>query len=147
MAATYKTKNIPVLVLEPFVSKSWGADFITDDPKHFLKAVFQNKSCAVFVDEGGETLDKYDKVMNRLATTARHYGHNSHFIAQRAAQISTTIRDQCINVFAFRQSYDDAKILAGRYVDDNFLNVPSLNQGEYIAKIGFNGKSFKAKVF
>lgn len=147
LAANYKARNVPVLVLEPFKSASWGADLITDDPRHFLKVVFSNKSCAVFVDEGGRMIGRYSKVMDDLATIARHYGHNSHFITQRAAQISTTIRDQCVNVFAFKQSADDGKILANRYVDDLFLSVPNLRQGEYIAKIGFDGKSFKSKVF
>lgn len=147
LAGVYKAKNTPVLVLEPFKSSSWGADLITDDPAHFLKVVFSNKSCAVFIDESGDMIGRYNKVMDKLATIARHYGHNSHFITQRAAQISTTIRDQCMNVFAFKQSYDDGKILASRYVDDLFLQVPNLRQGEYIAKIGFDGKSFKSRLF
>lgn len=147
MARVYKSKNIPVLVLDPDKRKEWGADFITDDPEFFLETVKLNKKCALFVDESGSMIGRYSGAMAWLATNSRKWGHKAHFLAQRARQIDPLVRNQCSNVFVFKQSVDDSKIIASEFVCDKLKNAQSLCQGEYFGKIGVDGKTFKAKAW
>lgn len=116
MARKFRAQGFGVLVLDP-MGDDWAADFQTDDPNHFLAVVAKSTRCAVFVDESGETIGHYEKDMFWLATRARHYGHSCHFITQRAAQLSPTVRDQCGRMFLFRVSTRDADILANEWAE------------------------------
>lgn len=148
LARRYQHKGIPVLVLDPYKSSAWQADFITDSPDLFLETVKASKSCAVFVDECGHYADEgYSDILRWLATNSRHYGHNSHFIAQRAQQLKPTIRDQCSHIFLFKQSFDDAKELTRNFATDALLEAPTLKKGEYLGKVGIDGEVFKDRVF
>lgn len=148
IAKQYRAKGIPVLVLDPYLSKKWEADFITDDPVKFLAVVKNSRSCAVFVDECGHWVEEgHEPILKWLATNARHYGHNVHFITQRATQVSPTVRDQCRNVFLFVQSFEDCKLVARDKAAPEFLKGAELVEGEYLGKIGLSGKVYKAKVF
>lgn len=139
MANQYKQKQIPVLVLDPDKRSLWNADFITNDPEEFLLVVFANRSCAIFVDESGDMIGRYGGAMNRLATTSRKWGHNCHFIAQRAKQIDVTTRTQCSNIFLFKQSLDDTKELARDFCAEDLKQAHTLKKGEYLMKIGVDG--------
>jgi hypothetical protein len=143
----FRREGIPVLVLDPDLRKDWNADFITDDPDHFLAVVKANRRCALFIDEGGITVGRYPKEMEWTATNSRKWGHRAFFIAQRASQISPTVRGQCVSVLVFRQATEDAKILAREFVSDKFKEASTLAQGEYIAKIGFDGQPYKGKAW
>jgi hypothetical protein len=146
LAQSYRRRRVPVLVLEPFRSSRWNATYITDNADDFLKIVFANRSCAVFVDEAGDMIGRYSDAMNKLATLSRHYGHNAHFICQRAMMISPTIRAQCSNLFLFKQSTKDAELLSRDFVAQ-FDTAKDLRKGEFLAKVGIDGKVFKGKVF
>lgn len=147
VARKYKQKGVPVMVLDPDLRKEWQADFITDDPEYFLKTVKLNKGCALFVDESGSMIGRYSGAMAWLATNSRKWGHKAHFIAQRAKQIDPIVRNQCTNVFVFKQSVDDSKILASEFVCDDLKNAHTLCQGEYFGKIGVDGKIYKSKAW
>lgn len=148
LANKYQKRGIPVLVLDPYLSSAWNADFITDNPDEFLEVVKDSISCAVFVDECGHYSDDgFSDVLRWLATNSRHYGHNSHFISQRAKQLKPTIRDQCSNIFLFKQSFDDAKELTRNFATDDLLEAPKLTKGEYLGKVGIDGAVFRARVF
>lgn len=147
LANTYKQKGTEVLVLDPLLSSRWAADFITDDAEKFLRIVFAKRKCALFVDEAGDMLDKYDSTMNKLATFSRHYGHNAHFICQRAIMVSPTIRAQCTNLFLFKQHRQDAEILARDFVSDDLLQATKLLKGEFLSKIGVDGIINRSKLF
>lgn len=148
LAELYRPKGIPILVLDPYRSKKWDAQFISDDPDRFLRVVKNSRECAVFIDECGHWVEEgFEAVLKWLATNARHYGHNCHFIAQRATQISPTIRDQCRNVFLFVQSLEDCKMIARDKAAPDFLKGSELTEGEYLAKIGLSGQVYKARVF
>lgn len=108
----YKRKGYGVLVLDPLLDKRWNADFITDDPNRFLESAKRSRNCKLFLDESGETVGRYNEQMFWLATRARHFGHQSHFITQRVVQLNRTCRDQASHLFVFRVSYLDAKTLA-----------------------------------
>lgn len=148
LADNYRARGIPIIVLDPYLSSAWGADFITDSPDEFLSVVKSSTSCALFMDECGHYVDDgFDKQLRWLATNSRHYGHNSHFITQRAKQLKPTVRDQCTHLFMFKQSYDDAKELTRNFATDELLEAPSLKKGEYLGKVGIDGQVFRGRVF
>ncbi len=135
-------------MLDPYRSSKWNATYITTDPHAFCQVVKRSRSCALFVDECGQWVENgFEAQLKWLATNSRHYGHNCHFITQRAAQVSPTIRDQCRNTFVFFQSFQDCKLIARDKGADEFLEGARLNEGEYLGKIGLSGKVYKAKVF
>lgn len=135
-------------MLDPYRSSKWNAEFITEDPEKFLRVVKKSLECAVFIDECGHWVEEgFESILKWCATNARHYGHNCHFITQRATQVSPTIRDQCRNVFLFVQSYEDAKLIARDKAADDFLKACELKEGEYLGKIGLSGQVYRARVF
>jgi hypothetical protein len=147
IARKYKEKGIQVLVLDPDKRADWQADFITDDPDYYLQTVKLNTKCALFIDESGMMIGRYSGAMAWLATNSRKWGHKAHFIAQRAKQIDPIVRTQCTNIFLFKQSLDDSKELSRDFVCDELKSASGLSQGEYLGKIGVDGKIFKAKAW
>lgn len=109
-----------------------GAAYQTTDNAEFLRVVWASKNCNVYVDEAGDAIGRYDKVMEQLATRGRHWGHNCHFITQRPAQLSMTVRTQCSILFCFRIDPDDAKALSKTFVAPEINEAPTLAQGEYL---------------
>jgi hypothetical protein len=133
----YQPNNRPCLVLDPFCDPAWRADFITDNPDQFLKVVFANEDCALFVDEGPETVGRYGDTMKKLGTMSRHWGHVAHFITQRAVDIDKTMRSQCSALFLFNSDLDDCKDLAKRFNEPQLVQGVDLEQGGYFYKARF----------
>lgn len=131
LAAQYKAQGIGVIVLDPLHDPGWNADIQTGNSDAFLDAVKKSRSCAVFIDESGEMIGQYNKEMQWLATRARHYGHNSHFIAQRGAQLSPNIRDMCGHLFVFNISRVDSELIAREWNRDELLEANKLKKLEY----------------
>jgi hypothetical protein len=131
-------------VLDPDKRSGWQADFLTDDPAEYLEVVKVNQGCALFIDESGQMIGRYAREMAWLATNSRKWGHKAHFITQRATQLDTTVRNQCTTIFLFKQSLNDTKILANEFVSDDLEAAHTLSQGEYLGKIGVDGKVFKS---
>lgn len=131
-AAALKKQSRRIIVLDPFLDPGWNADFITTDQEKFLDAFWNNKGCAVFIDEGGRMIGKYNKVMEDCATMGRHWGHKVYFISQRVKQISTNIRTQCSELVVFKQSLSDTKDLADEFVEPMINQAHTLNKGEFI---------------
>lgn len=164
MARRYKAKGKKIIVLDPDLRSEWGViniasvskeagtevtkfGVMTDDPDLFLKIAKESQSCALFIDESGSMIGRYDTQLEWLATQSRKWGHKSHFIMQRGSQVSPTVRNQCSSAFVFKQSVDDAKVLSNNFVCTEFQEAPKLSKGEYIAKIEVDGKPFKAKAW
>jgi len=147
LAHKYSEAGINVLVLDPDKRTGWGADYLTDDPEAYLEVVKVNQSCALFIDESGQMIGRYAREMAWLATNSRKWGHKAHFITQRATQLDTTVRNQCTTIFLFKQSLNDTKILANEFCSDYLEAAHTLNQGEYLCKIGVDGKVFKARAW
>lgn len=145
-ASLKKLQNKNIIVFDPFLDPRWNADFIENDQEIFLKAVWGNRNCAIFVDEGGSSVGKYNKLMEELATRGRHWGHKVYFICQRAKQISNTIRTQCSELVIFKNSRNDTKDLADEFVEPMILEADSLQKGEFIY-IRDNEKPLKLNVF
>lgn len=132
LARDYKRNGIGVLVLDPLQDPEWQADYITDDPAKFLDVFWQSRSCMAFMDEGGESVGRYDTTMQKTATRGRHWGHVCHYVAQKATQLAPVVRDQCTRLFAFCQSYKDGRVLADEWNRPELETVHTLKQGEYI---------------
>jgi hypothetical protein len=131
LAAEYKSAGAAVLVLDPLRDPRWKADYITADPGEFLRVVWNSRSCMLFVDEAGEAVGRYDVAMQSLATRARHWGHCTHFVTQRGAQLSPTVRHQCRYLFLFTSSVQDGELLAREFNQMELENCNRLKQGEY----------------
>ena len=146
MIKEYKARDIPTLVLDPMNDPSWGADFVTDDPDEFLTVFWDNTSCAVFIDEAGDSVGKYNKAMEQTATKGRHWGHSCHYLTQRGAQLSRTIRDQCQHLYLFTTSLNDCKVHADEWNNQELREASKLKQGEYYHTTRF-GELTKNKLF
>jgi len=131
LAAQYRAKGVGVLVLDPLADPSWPADYRTDDPEEFMRVFWESRQCAVFIDEAGEAVGRYDEVMNKSATRGRHWGHNCHYITQRGVQLSPTVRDQCGHLFLFTTALNDAKTHANEWCQPELINARQLTQGQY----------------
>ena len=97
-----------------------------------MNAVWGSRNCAIFVDEGGQTIGKYDTIMEQLATRGRHWGHKCFFITQRSKQLSPTLRAQCSELVIFKQSLADTKDLANEYVEPAINEAYKLSKGEFL---------------
>jgi hypothetical protein len=112
--AAFKNSGRGTLVLDPMYEDGWECDDKTGDFGEFWYLVWENKNCAVFVEEAGQTMNRHDFNADRLATQTRHRGHVMHFMAQRGAQLSPTVRGQCTEFYIFRSRKADCKV----YADD-----------------------------
>ncbi len=146
LAKSYKDSGISVLVLDPLTDPDWHADYQTDNPDDFLNVVWQSRSCAIFIDEAGESVGQYDVLMSKTATRGRHWGHSCHYISQRGAQLSRTVRDQCSNLFLFTTALGDCKIHADEWNNQELKTASSLQKGHYFYTTRF-GDLKKGRLF
>lgn len=146
LAAGYVARDIPVLVLDPLFDPGWSCEFQTHDPEYFLDVFWESRSCAVFIDEAGDSVGKYDQAMIQTATRGRHWGHNCHYITQRGAGLARTVRDQCSHLFLFATALADAKIHATEWNNENLKEAHSLARGEYFHCTRF-GELGRKRVF
>jgi len=132
LVAKYRSRGIATGVLDPLGYDDWNADFQTDNAEKFMEIAKRSQRCALFLDESGDTVGRYNDQMFWLATRARHNGHKSHFITQRGAQLNKTVRDQCTDLFTFLVSADDAKILANEFVKPELREANALPRFHYM---------------
>ena len=118
-------------MLDPIFDRRWRGH-IARDKSEFLELAENERSCALFIDESGESIGRYNEEMVWLATRARHYGHNSHFICQRASMLNRTVREQCELLCLFRVSEKDAKMMAEDWAQPALMEAANLNKGEFI---------------
>jgi len=148
LAYKYSELGIKTIVLDPLKDERWRADFLTDDYDEFMTVISHKdtRSCAVFIDESGESIDKYNRDNSyALATRGRHYGHNMHFIAQKLTQIAPTVRDQCSFLIMFAISIDARKELANDWGKPEIATT-ELGKGDYL-KVKRFGEVIKSNVF
>lgn len=94
-----------------------------------------------FIDEGGESVGRYNKLMNQCATRGRHWGHTVHIIAQDATQIAPIVRAQCTKLFAFAQSRAAGELLAREWLHDDLELACKLKRREYMYAVKMGGIS------
>lgn len=127
-----KARGTGVIVLDTLNDPGWAADFQTSDPDEFIEILWRSQNCAVFIDEAGDSVGRFNTAMEQTATRGRHFGHNCHYISQRHAQLSKTVRDQCRYLALFRSSFDDCKIHAREWARPSLLDGAELAQGDYL---------------
>lgn len=135
LAAAYRAAGINVFVLDPILDPQWNADFITDDQEHFLDVFWANRSAMAFLDEGGESVGRYDLAMQKTATRGRHRGHVCHYIVQDATQIAPIIRAQCTRLFLFCSPYESGVRLSRDWNRPELLECSNLSVGEYFEAV------------
>jgi hypothetical protein len=150
LAERWLDNGVDVIVLDPLNDPGWIPQgytlqsdgfyretedgpgiFQTSDVDEFLSAFWASRSCAVFIDEAGDAVGRYDVVMQKTATRGRHWGHSVHFLTQRGSQIAVTVRDQCTRMFLFRTGPRDAKTHAEEWAQPELLNAPYMPKGCY----------------
>jgi len=146
LAAEYKKQGFGVLVLDPMHDPGWQADFQTDNQHEFMDVFFNSRSCMVFVDEAGESVGQYDKLMTRTATKGRHWGHCVHYISQRGAMVNRSVRDQCKHLFLFATALEDCKLYAREFNKPVLLEAANFPEGEFF-KAGRFAPVQKMKLF
>ena len=147
LARKYKARGTAIFVLDPDMRKDWNADYLTDDPEKFLQVCKLNQSAALFIDESGQTIGRYAGPMQWVATNSRKWGHKAHFISQRATQLDVLMRTQCSNLFLFKQSVNDSKILAAEFVCPELMQACNLKKGEFLMKKGVDGEVKKGRAW
>ena len=128
----YKSRGIHSLVFDPLLDPAWNADFITDNQEEFMKVVWDNRGCAVFVDEAAESSGQHDKEFFKLATKGRHYGHRTHFLIQRYKSLKNMIRANLSEIVLFNVTKSDAKLIYEDFDYDEILKAHELKKGHYI---------------
>jgi energy-coupling factor transporter ATP-binding protein EcfA2 len=96
-----KTSKKRTAVLDPMGDPSYQADFSTRDAAEFLAFAKRERDCFLFVDEGSTAIGRYNREMDWLATTARHFGHLSTFICHGVTDLSPGLRNSCDRLFLF----------------------------------------------
>jgi GTPase SAR1 family protein len=132
LSTHYWDNNYGVLVLDPLGDPRWSADFITDDQEEFLDVFWRSRRCVAFMDEGGESVGRYDLAMQQTATRGRHWGHSCHYVCQDPTQLAPIVRAQCSHLFAFALSSRQSKIMAEEFNEPLLETCTRLRQGEYI---------------
>lgn len=138
LAEEYRANGVKVGVLDPMGDPAWSADFRTADPDEFLRMFWQSRQCAWFIDEAGDMVGRFDAVMQQTATKGRHWGHRVHYLSQRGAQLSRTVRDQCSKLFLFTTALDDCKIHANEWNKPELKTAHTLPQGHYFVTDRFS---------
>jgi len=149
LAHIYREKDIAIIVLDMMNDPEWPSGpgtYKTHDPDIFLEVFWKSKSCAVFIDESGDAIGRYNTAMNQTATKGRHWGHQCHYITQRGAQLATTVRDQCSHLFLFTSSLNDSKIHADEWNQPELRTACNLPQGEFFHVTRF-GALHREKLF
>jgi hypothetical protein len=131
LARQYKQADVHVIVLDSLNDPEWDCDFQTTDPDEFLRVFWASRRCAVFIDEAGDAVGRYNTVMQRTATRGRHWGHAVHFISQRGVQIAPTVRDQCGHLFLLTSSIADGKVHANEWNRPELMRCNQLKKGNY----------------
>lgn len=110
IARTHRKQGCGVLVLDPFRSPEWPADFITESMTAFLAKAKASRRCALFVEEAGDFGRTPEFAW--LFTQARHWGHVTHYVSQYHSQVPPIVRSNCERLFLFRVSSRSAETWA-----------------------------------
>ena len=133
-----------IIVYDPLQSANWPESaLLFSSPEKFLAHVEQAQNAYVFVDEAKTLWDHDEKRADALLYKRRHQGLLVFLIAQRATMIKPNARNQCSRLYAFKQTSDDARALAGDYDDSIRDMITRLPPCEFIATNGHTVERFK----
>ena len=124
--AKHIAKRLKRVIVFATYKSDWQCFHFTDNVSELVSIVETNKRLNIFIDEAGESLKRNDKEFQFLATRTRHFGHNVFFITQRANQLTPNIRTNCESLYCFKQSFNDASVLAQEFADETIMKVTEL---------------------
>lgn len=145
LAKEQSENGFNVIVYDPVKSTGWpmGDNVIKfADPEKFFNYIETAKSAFVYIDEARTLWDFDPRRANRILYQGRHRGLKVYLIAQRAKMVEPNARDMCATVYAFKQSYDDAKELSYNY-EDEVIICAKVVEGEFIASTPFSSEKYK----
>lgn len=127
----YLRGGIRSIVLDPNLEK-WGPQaFVTADRAVFFKMVKAERSCAVYIEESSEMLDR-DSEMTWLFTRIRHYGHRIHVSGHSGMSLLPVMREQLQTLAIFRVNEDALKIWARLFSEKKIFQASTLKQYEFL---------------
>jgi len=136
LSRIFRRSGVNTIVLDPHRDPNWDATIMFQHFEEFMSFVKDPdrcQQCALFIDESGMSLNKYDVDCDWLTLTARHHGHRTHIIANRAIMISPNMRSQCETLYAFQVNATDAKTYANDFNCPSLAEIgPNLRQGEFL---------------
>lgn len=122
-----------MLACDPLVS-DWPSSWQTTSLEKFVEVAKRAQRCALFVDESGMLKARKVDDAEWLLTTARHWGHLSHFLCQGGVQLSPTMRAQFSTVFLFGCTPRVAEMWAEEFNEPGLLAAPSLPRYQFLFK-------------
>ncbi len=151
MAAAQRKGGFPVIVFtaagDDLVYWRRVADFATDSRDEFLKVYNspRTRGCMVYIDEGIQTMKRFDLEMQTPLTKGRHFGvgeepgggHSVHVLCTGANDLAPVVRRNCTRAIVFKQDPDSADLLARRYVQPGLRAAVNLGKGDYLVATGF----------
>lgn len=135
--ASARKRGVKTIVLTPFGWNDEKPDVLTDNQTVFLDNYWKSENCFVFIDEGRQTVGRYNEAMTLTAVQGRHWGHSNFYIVQRIHMLHPDIREQCSQIFLFCSAPKSAESAAEEFVNDSLLEAPNLKRGEYIRCLRF----------
>lgn len=127
----WRCHGVKSLALE-LNGEAWGPQtWTTSDMPRFWRMFWHERSCAVFVDESAETIDR-DKSLRSVFTRSRHCGHKVHVTGHGAESLLPVMRKQLHTLFLFRQDRDSAEYWAKLFCDDRIMEACELGQYEFL---------------
>ena len=112
--------------------EAWGPQaWVTERSEQFEAMVWAEKSCAVFMDEAGDTINR-QKDRTPFFTRIRHNGHKLHVIGHSGSSLLPVQREQFHTLFLFRQPASACKVWAELFADDEIYEATTLAQYEFL---------------
>lgn len=141
MSHLFRKSGINTVVLDRYRNPAWNATVMFRDFEKFYRFVSDPDKClqcVLFVDEAGFSLSKYSAEADWLTMAARHHGHRTFVIANRAEMVSCNLRSQCESLFAFCIDQKDAQEYARAFIHPTIEKIcPTLGPGEFIKATRF----------
>ncbi len=131
MGIAYRSRGFETIVLDPLLDPRWRASYITSDGDKFIAKCKVSQKCMLFVDEGSESVGRYNVPMQWVVTQSRHWGHSAHILCQGATQLAMIVRDQCTHLYLFAAGKRNGTLLAEDFNAPELEMCVSLNVGEY----------------
>ena len=123
--------KVKTCVLDPVHDPDWQADFQTSDSEEFLSYVRRERSHLCFIDEGGQSIGRYNRPMEWTATTSRHLGHSVYYILQGASQVMPIIRSNCERAYLFACDPTIIDVVSREFAEPVIRDRPRLEKFEF----------------
>ncbi len=107
---------------------------VTSDPARLFKWYKdpRNKSVTFLIDDAGRVVGRHDPEWEATASEGRHDGHRFIYIAQAATMLNKNIRRNCKFLWTFKQSQEDADILAREFIHPELRLAVHLDRYEFL---------------